>query len=53
MKKSSLKNSEKISSAAGGCLCNCSSYEEHLKKIKKVQRTKFVKAYRITMNHGL
>ena len=28
-------NYDNISSAAGGCLCNCPSYSHHLKKIAK------------------
>ena len=50
MKKYFLNLDKNITSAAGGCLCNCSSYEEHLQKIKKVKSTKYVKAYRITKN---
>ena len=46
MQKENQSISEKISIAAGGCLCNCSSYEEHLQKINRVRRKKFIKAHR-------
>ena len=51
MQKEKQLISEIFSIAAGGCLCNCSSYEEHLEKIRKVKRTKFVKAHKFIPKH--
>lgn len=51
MQKENQPISDKFSTAAGGCLCNCSSYEEHLQKINRVREKKFIKAHRFLPKH--